>query len=404
MKILILGAGAQGSTVAQRMDEQPHITEMIVADYDMKAVEGLVKTLKKAKGVQVDASSVDNIVAVAEGVELIVNALPLFFGRNVLDAALKVKTNYQDFSTPNLAPLWADGVDILRDEYDKKFKEIGKLALSGTGSAPGLICVASRKAVEPLDTCETVYNLVFEGVEAKRFMPFWWSPINALEDMCEVAYAYEDGKLVKTVPFSNPVTRKYDYIDEEITFVEHCHDEPVYMGLNAEEFFKGAKNFYFKYTGTGCKFAEPLYRAGLLSREPEEINGVEIAPFDVILAHIPHPPTLKAGLQEIVDEGLVADTGCMVIEAYGKKDGKDTLVEVHVNAPGFMESFEKAGLSGEMYLTGQGGYLFTKMLTEGKFHQVGAITTDMVTYEQADIYFEEAAKLDITLDIIVKEI
>ena len=37
-----------------------------------------------------------------------------------------------------------------------------------------------------LDTCDTIYNFVWEGAIAKRFQPFWWSPVTALTDMCEV--------------------------------------------------------------------------------------------------------------------------------------------------------------------------------------------------------------------------
>jgi hypothetical protein len=55
-----------------------------------------------------------------------------------------------------------------------------------------------------------------------------------------------------------------------------------------------------------------------------------------------------------------------------------------------------------MYLTGQGGALFTKMFVNDKFTQHGLISTDMLTDEQVDYYFEEAAKLGITLEIHVK--
>ena len=61
-KILVLGTGAQGSTVAQRMDVEPNVSEIICADYDEKAVEGLVSILKKARGVKVDANNVDSII------------------------------------------------------------------------------------------------------------------------------------------------------------------------------------------------------------------------------------------------------------------------------------------------------------------------------------------------------
>ncbi|MCB6367750.1 saccharopine dehydrogenase NADP-binding domain-containing protein, partial [Intestinibacillus massiliensis] len=129
-KILILGVGAQGSTVAQRMDEEPNVSEIICADYDEKAVSELVGILKKGKGMKVDASDIESIKAAAEGVDLIVNGLPLQFGKNVLEAALAVKTNYQDFAaTESIHKDWVEGIKIMYDEYGKRFKEIGKTAV-----------------------------------------------------------------------------------------------------------------------------------------------------------------------------------------------------------------------------------------------------------------------------------
>jgi saccharopine dehydrogenase (NAD+, L-lysine-forming) len=404
-KILILGVGAQGSTVARRMDEEPNVAEIICADYDEKAVNELVKDLKKARGMKVDASKREEIVAAAKGVDLIVNALPLAFGPNVLEAALEAKTNYQDFAaTDALTEDWVDGIKLMYTEYSRRFAEIDKTAIIGTGSAPGLICVAARNAMRYLDSCETIYNVVYEGVEAKRFLPFWWSPITALSDMSEEAYAYENGEIIRTKAFSRPIYRKYDYLDKEVRLVEHAHDEPLHMGMNAEKYFKGAKNIYFKYGGAGIDFAEPLYRAGLLSKKPVEVDGVQVIPFNVVLKHIPPAPKYKEEIQEILDEGLVSDTGAMVVEAIGMKDGKKVLVETHVFAPGLVESFERSGLTAEMYLTGQGGALFTKMFVEDLYTQRGLISSDMLTFEQVDYYLKCAEELGITLKIEIKEV
>lgn len=404
-KILILGVGAQGSTVARRMDEEPKVAEIICADYDEKAVNELVKDLKKARGMKIDASKIEEIVAAAKGVDLIINALPLAFGPNVLEAAIEAKTNYQDFAaTDALTDNWVEGIKLMYTEYSRRFAENGKTAIIGTGSAPGLICVVARNAMRYLDTCETIYNIVYEGVEAKRFLPFWWSPITALSDMSEDAYAYVNGEIIRTKPFSDPIYRKYDYLDEEVRLVEHAHDEPLHMGLNAEKFFKGAKNIYFKYGGAGVNFSEPLYRAGLLSRKPVEVDGVKVIPFNFVLKHLPPAPKYKEEIKEIIEEGLVSDTGSMVVEAIGTKDGKKVLVESHVFAPGLVESFERSGLTAEMYLTGQGGALFTKMFVEDLYTQKGLISSDMLTFEQVDYYLEQAKKLDITVNVEVKEL
>ena len=104
--ILVLGTGAQGSTVAQRMDEEPNVNRIICADADHKAVDELVKMLNKAEGTYVDANDVDSILKVAEGVDLIVNALPIRFAPNVLDAALAVKADYQDLAATDVLDEW----------------------------------------------------------------------------------------------------------------------------------------------------------------------------------------------------------------------------------------------------------------------------------------------------------
>ncbi|MDR3225598.1 MAG: saccharopine dehydrogenase NADP-binding domain-containing protein [Clostridiales Family XIII bacterium] len=411
-KILILGVGAQGSTVAQRMDEEPNVEKIICADYDAKAVSGVVAGLNKGVGATVDASDKGSIVNVANGVDLIVNGLPLRWHGNVLDAALEVGADYQDFAaTDALAPPlddgendWIGSIKILYEEYGPKFKAAGHLAIIGTGSAPGLICAATRRAVRELDTCDTIYNIVYEGVEAKRFLPFWWSPITALNDMSEEAYAAVDGKLVRTPAFGLPIVREYDYMGTgPVTLGEHCHDEPVHYWFNRDTHFKGVRNAWFKYGGAGFDFAKPLYRAGLLSHKQEEVDGVSVSPFSVVLKHLPPAPKYHEEIKEILDEGLVSDTGCMVIEAYGKKNGEDILVETHVYAPGLADSFERSGLTAEMYLTGQGGALFTKMFVNDVYDQAGLISSDMITEEQVDHYFEEAAKLGITLETKIKK-
>ncbi|MEG0663433.1 MAG: saccharopine dehydrogenase NADP-binding domain-containing protein, partial [Anaerovoracaceae bacterium] len=217
-KILVLGVGAQGSAAAKRLDKEDGVAEIICADYDKKAVDELVKTLTKARGVTVDAHDKASIVAAAEGVDLILNALPLECTKNVLEAAIQVKANYQDYAgTTSLHEDWVENYRIQLEEYGPRFAEIGRLAIIGTGSAPGLICAATRHTMRYLDTCDTIYNIVWEGVSPKRFLPFWWSPVTALHDMSEEGYAMIDGELVRTPAYGLPIQRQYDYMDREIT-------------------------------------------------------------------------------------------------------------------------------------------------------------------------------------------
>ena len=409
-KVMVCGCGAQGSTICRKLDQEPNIEEVICADFNYAAAEAVCKLMTKGTPKQVDASSVDAIVAAAEGCELIVNVMPLELGINVMKAALQVKACYQDLSAcENVVEgypeydTWFEGIRYMYTEYGKKFAENGTTAIIGTGSAPGVMCVVARKAVNELDECDTINCMVYEGTRSKRFIPFWWSPVTALCDMEEDAFAFENCEHIRTKPFSRPVKRNWPECGREVTLVEHAHDEPVYIGFNREKYFKNCKNAYFKYGGTGIEFSEGLYKAGLLHHEEEEFNGVKISPFDWVLAHVPAAPKDPEVIKEIIDEGIIEDNGAFVCEAYGQKDGKNVMVDLHLCAPGIEEAYEKAKMSGEMYLTGQGAFLYTKLFVNEMITQKGLISSDMLDDEQVEQYLAWAAELGITYNIEIKE-
>ena len=412
-KVMVCGCGAQGSTICRKLDQEPNIEEVICADYNFAAAEAVCKLMTKGTPKKVNAANLDEIKEAAKGCELLVNVMPLNFGANMLRAAMDLGCCYQDLSACENLPecmdvneydRWIAGIEYMYNEYGKEFAKNNTTAIIGTGSAPGVMCVMARKCVNELDECDTLNMMVYEGVEAKRFLPFWWSTDVALADMQEDAFAFEDGKQIRTKPFSRKIWRKWpEYDMHPVMLCEHAHDEPVYVGFNREKYFKGCKNAYFKYGGVGIQFSEPLYRAGLLSWEEEEINGQKVIPHELVLKHIPMAPKDPEVIKEIIDEGIVSDGGAFVIEAYGKKNGKDVMVELHLSSPGLVESYERAKMTGEMYLTGQGAFLYTKLFVNDMIDQKGLISSDMLDDRQVEQYIEWAKELGITYTMEIKE-
>lgn len=130
------------------MLEEPNVSEIVCADFDEDAVAHIVASITKGRGVHVDAHKLDSIVAAADGVDLILNGLPLECTQNVLDAALIVKANYQDYAgTTALSQLWLDS-DAAKNAADLP---------------------------------------VFEDKSTEE--------VTALTDMSEMALAYENGRL-----------------------------------------------------------------------------------------------------------------------------------------------------------------------------------------------------------------
>jgi saccharopine dehydrogenase-like NADP-dependent oxidoreductase len=400
-KIIIAGVGAQGSTIARRMDAHPGVSEIICADYDFKVAEKLSKSLKKATVVQLDAREVKDVIKAAGGCDLVVNGLPLAYNLIIMEAALALNASYIDMAGPMEDIGFVESYQLILSDWYQKFKEKGLTALVGCGSSPGLANVIARESVDKLDACDQIGIYVYEGVWARRFTPFWWSPEVAFGDMAHNTFRYENGNIVEDKPFSRPLMMKFKGIDREIRMVDHEHDEPVTMGLMADKVLRGVKNVEFKYGGPHVELSEFLYKMGLLSKEPLTVKGSEIVPMDLVLKLCPPAPKFPDEIKTILDEGLVSEEGAFVVRVDGNKGNKPVRIDCYVNAPGLVEAFEKAGLSHEAFLTGQCASVFVKMMVDDVFTEKGVFVPEQMHTAARHYYFQELAKLGVTVDEIV---
>jgi saccharopine dehydrogenase-like NADP-dependent oxidoreductase len=402
--VMVLGSGAQGSAVAKLLEKEPQVKRIICADYDSRAAETLAAGLSKAEAAQVNAKDVDDIIRAARGVDIIVNGLPISFNMTVMEAALAVKANYQDLCMTEI-----DGMDeveatrFMFTEMDRRFKEAGVLAITNTGSAPGLVNVLVREVAERFDAIDSIEMNVYEGVWAKKFVPFWWSPDVAFADMALDPIRFENGKHVSYEPFAHPVMMRFPGVEKEIRMVDHNHEEPITMGINADKYLKGAKNIVFRYGGPHVELSQALYNMGFLSHEEREFKGARYTPFDLVIHHAPAAPKYKEEIEEVIKEGLITEEGAFQVVIKGEKEGKPLTVTSYVNAPGLIEAYEKAGISHEAYLTGQSAFIFTKMMVEDAVTQKGCIAPEVLEEGARRFFFNEAAKLEITFDEIIEQ-
>ena len=402
-KIMIIGVGAQGSTIAKRVDEEPGVSEIICADFDSKAAQELSHSLNKAKALQLDASDVNNVIAAADGCDLIVNGLPLDFNLIIMEAALAANASYMDMAGPMESIGFVESYKLVFSQWHERFRAKGLTALVGCGSSPGLANVIARESVEKMETCDTIGIYVYEGVWTKRFTPFWWSPEVAFGDMAFKTFRYENGSHVTDKPFSRPVMMKFRGIEHKVRMVDHEHDEPITMGLLADKELKGVRNVDFKYGGSGVELAEMLYKMGLLSTEAVLVDNTPIVPMELVLKLCPPAPKYPAEIKAIIDEGVILEEGAFLVRVDGHKEGSPIRIDCYVNAPGLVESFEKAGLTHEAYLTGQCAAAFVKLMVDDVFTEKGLFAPEQLNAPSRRYYFHELAKLSVTIDEIIEK-
>ena len=400
-KILVMGVGAQGSTIAKRLQDEANVETIICADWDVRAAEELEKNLSKAQARKVDARNKEEIIQAAEGCELIVNGLEPDFNMTVMDVALEVGIHYQDMASGPVSD--ADFVQGVKRQLgrDEEFKKAKLTCLTNTGSAPGMSNILTREAVDKLDECTRIDIFVYDGIWSKKFIPFWWSPQTAFSDMAAEPTNYKNGEFLRVPPFNNPKMTDFKGLGLR-RMVDHQHEEPVTMGLLADNVLKGVKEVTFRYGGPAVDLAESLYKMGLLSEEPMNVKGTQIIPMDLISALTPPAPKYADEIEAVIDEGMIMEEGVFLVRVEGLREGRQIRIDTYANAPGLIDAFAKAKITHESYFTGQSAFLFTKMFVNGKIQTTGVLPPEALGAGERAYYLAEAAKLDITVDEVIE--
>jgi saccharopine dehydrogenase-like NADP-dependent oxidoreductase len=278
---------------------------------------------------------------------------------------------------------------------DENFKSAGLSALINTGSAPGLVNVIARNSADKLDRCDHIDIYVYDGIWTNKFIPFWWSPETAFGDMAAQPVNYKNGEYKLVPPFNNPQMIDFHGLGPR-RMVDHEHEEPVTFGM----FFKDLKSARFKYGGPACDLAESLYRMGLLSEEPVQVNGSSVVPLKLVCKLTPPAPSNPEAIQDALSEGMAQEEGATLIRVQGIKNDKTVCLDNYINAPGLTESFEKHGITHESFLTGQSAFLFTKLFVNDMIATRGVFPPEVLEAKPRQYYLAEAAKLGITVDEI----
>ena len=215
------------------------------------------------------------------------------------------------------------------------------------------------------------------------------------------AFHFENGAFREGVPFGNPAMFEFRGLGARRMY-DHEHEEPVTMGLLADKYLRGVRNVHFRFGGPHCELAKGLYDMGLLSSEPVELDGAQVVPMRLISKLTPPAPKYREEIEQVLAEGMVMEEGAFLVRVDGVKDGSPLRIDTYVNAPDLTTSFAKAGITHESYYTGQGAFLFTKLLVHGKVGLTGVFPPEALDAEARAYYFAEAAKLDITLDEVME--
>lgn len=378
MKIVVLGAGGNTSPGANRyLAENDDVNEVVLADIDTEEVERRARKLgDKAVSKYADVDDHGMLVDLFDDADAVVNATVFYFNLQVMKACLEAKTNYVD-----LGGLFHTAKKQL--DWDDKFREAGITGIVGLGSAPGIVNVMARWAVDRLDTVRSIN--IRDGIVDFTERGVSFNAPYALDTLVDEfttnAVVFEDGEFKEVPPFSG---------GEEVDYPEPVGTQTSYNTLHTEVYTlaktfedKGLKEVDFKLA-LPSEFERKLrflIDLGFGKKDTIKVKEKEIKPVDVL-------KELVSELKEPNEEIEPDDHKVLRVDVEGEKDDKVTQHRLE----SLISPMKKYGLScGQLSVGGPAG-IAAWMMSKGIIEKKGFMPPEQCI--EPETFFEEMAKWD----------
>ena len=303
MRVLVVGSGGVGSALAPIAARRDFYEHFVFADHDEARARRVVDRYGDGRfsAARVDAGDAAAVADLARTTkaDAILNAVDPRFVLPIFDAALEVGATYLDMAM-SLSQPHADrpheetGVKLGDEQFARArdWEERGLLALVGIGVEPGLSDVFARYAADDLFReideigVRDGADLQVQGYEFAPSFSIW----TTIEECLNPPVIWErDRGWFTTAPFSDPELFTFPEGIGSIECVNVEHEEVLLVPRWIE-----CRRVTFKY-GLGDEFIDvlkTLHKLGLDRTEELQVNGVAVAPRDVVAAALPDPMTL----------------------------------------------------------------------------------------------------------------
>ncbi len=292
MKFVVLGAGMMGCATVYDLARSKAVKEVLVADYDLARARAVVSQYGagKAKAVLADVRNVPALVKVLVKYEAVLNCTQYYWNLEVMKAALAARVHYLD-----LGGLFYTTRKQLK--LNNEFRRIGKLAILGIGSAPGIANVMARFLADRLDRVQFagVYNGSRDFQSYPDALAFGFSIATILDELTIRPMHFVKGRFESQERFSGAEPITFPRPIGRLVMHHSIHSEVATLPLSFRS--KGIQEASFKinYDPKLIEVTQLLAGIGLLGQTPVTVAGKRVSP-RALLEHLLklRPPSNKA--------------------------------------------------------------------------------------------------------------
>ena len=358
MKMLVLGAGLQGSACAYDLLYSKGVSRVTLADLKIDRLPPFLERARSERLVlqQLDVSDHAAVRQAMTGHDAVMSALPYYFNGPMAALAVECGCHFSDLG---------GNTEIVFEQkkLDGAALAKGLSIIPDCGLAPGMVAILAAEGIRRLDKTERV-KIYVGGLPQHPEPPLNYQIVYSLEGALDYyttpSWVLRGGKPAQVDALSEMETIEF----------------PSPVGpLEAFHTAGGISTLPFKYEGQveimeyktlrypgHVAVMRPIRELGLLNNSPITVKGQQVVPRDVFIAAV-HPKLHKPEGQDLV---------ALLVKVSGIKDGKKS--EVTFRLIDYYDAVH--GISAMMRATAYSLSLTGQMQAEGRVTLKGVHTPD----------------------------
>jgi lysine 6-dehydrogenase len=372
MKMLVLGAGLQGSACAYDLLQNSDVSEVRLADLHTQHLPEFLAPYsgKRLIPTPVDVRDQEAVGALMREADAVMSAIPYYFNFNLARQAVAAGVHFCDLGGNTEIVFEQKG---LTAEAQSK----GVSVIPDCGVAPGMVNILAQYGIEQLDEVDSV-KIFVGGLPQNPEPPLNYQIVYSIEGVLDyyttLSWIIRDGKRtqvkalseIEQVEFPSPVGRLEAF---------HTAGGLSTMAFRYEGKVKSMEYKTLRYPGHAT-IMEAIRDLGLLDQEPIDVKGIRVSPRDVAIAAMT-PRLTHPGARDLVALRVVVK---------GRKEGKEKEVGWEM-----VDRYdEEHGISAMMRTTGYSLSITGQMQARGDIKLLGVHTPDECV--PAQVYIDELAR------------
>jgi lysine 6-dehydrogenase len=358
MRMLVLGAGLQGSACAYDLLQNPDVSQVRLADLRFDHLPDFLKPLSGPRLIPttLDVRDREAVLAVMRESDAVMSAIPYYFNLALAECAVEAGVHFCDLG---------GNTEIVFQQKELADRAVAKgiTIVPDCGVAPGMVNILAEYGIRQLDSVESV-RIYVGGLPQEPEPPLDYQVVYSLEGVLDYyttrSWVLRDGQRTQVTALSE---REPIEFPEPVGTLEAFHTAG---GLSTMAFRYEGKIPVMEYKTLRypghAEIMQTIREIGLLDLDPVEVKGVMVSPRDLFVTVVGPKLTKPKG----------KDLLALRVVVRGKKGGRPAerrfdLVDRYD---------EKHGISAMMRTTGYSLSITGQMQARGEVQPPGVWTPD----------------------------